>query len=92
MDKRVHVVVRGRVQNVGFRVFVLGRARQLGLRGWVRNLEDARRLEVEAEGETEQVDALIAVLGHGPAGARVEEVAVEQRTVAGTRERSFSIR
>ena len=38
--KRVHVIVRGRVQGVYFRASARDRARQLGLRGWVRNCTD----------------------------------------------------
>jgi acylphosphatase len=35
-----HVVVRGRVQGVGFRAFVEHHAIQRGLTGWVRNRRD----------------------------------------------------
>jgi hypothetical protein len=46
---RLHAVVHGRVQGVGFRYFVMREARALGLSGWVRNQADGS-VEVEAEG------------------------------------------
>ena len=46
---RVRVEVRGRVQGVGFRAYVVRRSRALSLTGWVRNREDGS-VEVEAEG------------------------------------------
>ena len=45
----VHVLVRGRVQGVGFRSGTQRRASQLGLVGWVRNLPDDT-VEIHAEG------------------------------------------
>jgi acylphosphatase len=77
MSKRVHIVVRGRVQNVGFRQFTAARATGLALSGWVRNLADERTVELEAEGNDPAVDILTAAMRRGPAGARVESVEVE---------------
>lgn len=70
---RVHVVVRGRVQGVGFRWFVQQSASSLGLAGWVRNTADGS-VEVEAEGSPVEVERLRALLGDGPSGAHVESV------------------
>jgi acylphosphatase len=71
----VRLVVRGRVQGVGFRHFVLGRAEAMGVAGWVRNRADGA-VEVEAEGLRPVLEGLIEALARGPAGARV--TAVEQ--------------
>ena len=68
-------VVRGRVQGVGFRYFVLSRARLLGLQGWVRNLPDGT-VEARAWGEDGALDSLHALLAEGPGHARVENVEV----------------
>ncbi len=68
---RVHVVIRGRVQGVGFRDFVLRRALALGLTGWVRNRRDGG-VEMEAEGDRAALEALIETLRAGPPGARVQ--------------------
>ena len=73
---RVRAVVRGRVQGVGFRYSTRVEAARLGLAGFARNEADGT-VHVEAEGAADSVNALIEWLGHGPAGARVEGVAVE---------------
>jgi acylphosphatase len=70
---RVHVVVRGRVQGVGFRWFVQQSASSLDLAGWVRNTPDGS-VEVEAEGNPAEVQRLRALLDDGPSGARVESI------------------
>src|SRR5690349_1217662 len=65
--------VRGTVQGVGFRPFVLGTATRLGLRGWVRN--DAQGVLVRASGARDAVSALIGRLLHdAPPAARVTAV------------------
>jgi len=69
----LHAVVRGRVQGVGFRWFVRERARQLGVRGWVRNRTDGS-VEIEAEGDAVAIEQLRASLAAGPPGARVAAV------------------
>ena len=50
MDKRIHAVISGRVQQVGFRSFVEDEADNLGLTGWTRNLYSGE-VEVVAEGD-----------------------------------------
>ena len=69
----LHVVVRGRVQGVGFRWFVRERGRALGLSGWVRNLADGS-VEVVANGERLALERLRMLLGQGPPGAAVSAV------------------
>lgn len=66
-------LVRGRVQGVGFRYFVQQQAARLGLRGWVRNLDDGR-VEVHAEGGQEVLDELAGLLHRGPRWAEVRGV------------------
>jgi acylphosphatase len=70
---RLHVVVRGRVQGVGFRWFVREVARSLDLAGWVKNRADGT-VEVVAEGADEAMRQLRSDLAQGPDGARVESV------------------
>jgi acylphosphatase len=79
---RKRVVVGGRVQGVGFRASCARRARDAGLRGWVRNLPDGR-VEAVFEGEPAAVDALVAWCGHGPAYAHVDQVQVVEEQPAG---------
>lgn len=70
---RRRVVVRGRVQGVGFRWFVREHARTLRLTGWVRNRVDGM-VELEVEGAAEKVAELMAFVGEGPDGAVVAAV------------------
>ena len=70
----VRAVVRGRVQGVGFREFVLNRARFLAVSGYVRNLPDGRSLEVVAEGPRPDLEQLLAYLRDGPRISRVDAV------------------
>lgn len=70
---RMHVVVRGRVQGVGFRWFVREAAREAKLAGWVRNRPDGA-VELEAEGSLAALDAFRAVIARGPDGAVVASI------------------
>ncbi len=70
---RVHLVIQGRVQGVGFRYFVLRRAEALGLTGWVANLSNGD-VEVEAEGEEHSLRQLVQRCREGPSAARVDRV------------------
>ncbi len=69
----VQVMVSGRVQGVFFRDFVLKRAVELGIVGYVRNLHGGRTLEVQAEGERAKLEEMIGNLKTGPPGAKVEK-------------------
>jgi acylphosphatase len=73
MTERLEAVVRGFVQGVGFRWFVVRRATQLGLTGWTANEPDGT-VSVVAEGRPAALDELLAALGSGPNGASVERV------------------
>lgn len=75
--KRVHAIVRGRVQGVGFRAGTAYEARRLGLTGWVRNRMDGT-VEVLASGDDAAVDGLVAWLERGPRGARVTGLDVHE--------------
>jgi acylphosphatase len=87
---RLRVVVRGRVQGVGFRWFVQQSADSLGLAGWVRNTPHGS-VELEAEGSAPEVEQLRAMLREGPPRARVE--AVDEIEVGSDQlERPFRIR
>ena len=73
--ERLHAVIHGYVQGVGFRYFVLRQADQLGLSGWVRNNDDGS-VEVVAEGERDRLELLRAAVAEGPRMAHVERVEV----------------
>lgn len=79
---RVRIVVRGRVQGVGFRYATVTAARRLGLAGWARNAPDGS-VEILAEGDAEAVRQLIAWCHQGPPSARVATVHHTADTSAG---------
>jgi acylphosphatase len=70
---RLESTVRGRVQGVGYRYFVLRLARRLGLAGWVANEADGS-VRLVAEGEAGAIAQLEDALPGGPAGAIVSAV------------------
>ncbi|HEX3952047.1 MAG TPA: acylphosphatase [Stellaceae bacterium] len=73
--RSVGLHITGRVQGVGYRAWAVQTARQLGLRGWVRNLLDGS-VEALAIGDDDAVAALIEACRRGPAAARVVDVAI----------------
>lgn len=76
MDAMKRVVIRGRVQGVGFRAWTEYTALERGLQGWVRNCRDGS-VEALFVGAVDAVAAMIAACRQGPRGSRVE--AVDQR-------------
>lgn len=71
----LRIIVRGRVQGVGFRYFTAGLAREMALPGWVRNLAGGA-VEVLARVDSPQREALLEALKQGPPSARVDELQV----------------
>lgn len=69
------LVIRGRVQGVGYRAFVAEEAERIGLRGWVRNRQDGT-VEALVGGEADGVAAMVAACRRGPRRAVVTEVEV----------------
>ena len=80
--KRLHAIVEGRVQGVGFRAFVITRAHDLRLTGWVRNLS-ADAVEIVAEGEDVALARLELLLQKGPPLSRVDNVRNDYSTPTG---------
>lgn len=80
--KRVHVIVRGAVQGVGYRYTLRLVASEHGATGWVRNRADGR-VEAEIEGSPDAVDAVLAWMAEGPPGARVDNADVRDAEPSG---------
>jgi acylphosphatase len=72
-----HLRIRGRVQGVGFRMYMQHEAQRLGVNGWVRNRHDGS-VEATVQGEPDAVEAVIAWARHGPPSARVIDVDVNE--------------
>ena len=75
-------MVEGEVQGVGFRSACSQRATELGLSGWVRNLNDGR-VEVQAEGCSFELNELRLWCERGPTSANVRMVRLSQLPVTG---------
>ena len=71
--ERLDASVRGRVQGVGYRVFALREAMDLGLAGWVANQADGS-VRVVAEGPRPGLEALLERLHEGPPSGWVDDV------------------
>jgi acylphosphatase len=80
--KRLHAIVEGYVQGVGFRAFVSSQANQSRLTGWVRNRWD-NSVEVCAEGEAVALESFLTALWRGPAAANVRHVEVDWQEATG---------
>ena len=68
-----HIIIRGKVQGVGYRAWVADEAEAQGLAGWARNRKDGT-VEAVLSGPNEVVATLIAKCQHGPGMARVSGV------------------
>jgi acylphosphatase len=72
-----HLIIRGRVQGVGFRDAMRWEAERLGVTGWVRNRRDGT-VEAVVAGNADAVSAIVAWAHRGPPAAKVTEVAVAE--------------
>jgi acylphosphatase len=75
MLKRNKVIISGLVQGVFFRRFIYDHATQLGLKGYVRNL-DTGKVEAVFQGPEEKIKEILTLCKQGPSGSRVENLKV----------------
>ena len=87
---QLFVLISGKVQGVGFRNFTQMNAKRLGINGYAKNLPNGK-VEVVAEGDKAQLDALVAFLKKGPRFARVDSLDVDERPFTGEY-KTFGIR
>ena len=73
----VRVIIRGRVQGVGYRAWTEDEALRRDLEGWVRNRCDGT-VEAVFSGPDQEVDSMLAACRQGPRGAHVEAVDITQ--------------
>ncbi len=71
-----HVFITGFVQGVGYRYFVKKIAKELGLRGWVKNLPDGR-VQAEFYGEKEKIEKAIEKLWEGTFLSKVRNIDID---------------
>ncbi len=79
---RAHVYISGRVQGVFFRAYTRDKAREVGLKGWVKNLIDGR-VEAVFEGEEKNVEEMLRWCREGSPHSRVSEVEVHEEPFNG---------
>ena len=75
--EHLHLIVSGRVQGVFFRAHTQKEAQRLGLKGYVKNLDDGT-VEVVAEGPKEKLEKLAAFCRKGSPAAEVNEVVIRK--------------
>lgn len=83
MPQSLHCIVSGRVQGVFFRAWTEKQAKQLGLRGWVRNKPNGT-VEVLAQGDKNCLMQLENKLHEGPPASRVDELKSEYQELEET--------
>ena len=81
-ERRVRMLISGRVQGVCFRAYTCEEARRLGLKGLVRNLPDGR-VEVLAEGSPEKLHQFETFCWKGPPFAAVRDVQISEEDIQG---------
>jgi acylphosphatase len=79
---RKHVFVSGTVQGVYYRARTREQARERGVDGWVRNLDDGR-VEAVFEGDAADVAAMVEWCHGGSPAATIDDVDVEEEAPAG---------
>ena len=79
---RIHLIISGDVQGVGYRAWVLRRAQDLGLTGWVKNRDDGA-VELVAEGDKNDLEQLLVLCKQGPEVSWVEHADVDWQQASG---------
>ena len=74
--KKLHIVITGKVQGVGFRYWLYQIANEKNVYGWVKN-KNTNEVEAVLLGEDKNVDELIKLVRKGPSSARVENLNIQ---------------
>ena len=74
--KKIHIVITGKVQGVGFRYWLYQIANEKNVCGWVKN-KNTNEVEAVLLGEDKNVDELIKLVRKGPSSARVENLNIQ---------------
>ena len=80
--KRAHVFYSGRVQGIGFRYTAQNIAENLGIHGWVKNLEDGR-VEIVAEAEEQSLKGFLDKILKSPLGHYIKDANVSWEKPSG---------
>ncbi len=77
MNQHYDIIIKGRVQNVGFRFYAQKKAHELNISGLVKNQTDGS-VFIEAEGEPGELQEFLEWCHRGPSWAHVTEVHVNE--------------
>lgn len=77
MKEHLNITISGRVQGVGFRLFTERNAQNLGVKGFVKNLENGD-VYIEAEIPPESYDKFVQKIKTGPKFSKVEKIKIEK--------------
>ncbi|MBN2045587.1 MAG: acylphosphatase [Anaerolineales bacterium] len=87
---RLHAVISGRVQGVGFRGFTATAAQRSGITGWVRNRINGT-VEAVAEGDQVSLEVFLREISKGPGSSYVDDIEIRWLPATGEFE-SFKVR
>ena len=76
MKKKIHIVITGKVQEVGFRYWLYQIANEKNVYGWVKNI-NTNEVEAVFLGEEKKVDEIIKLCRKGPTSSNVVSVKIE---------------
>ena len=75
--KTLKIFISGAVQGVFFRQFIKDKADEIGVKGYVRNLEDGK-VEVVIEGKDKEVNEMLKICRKGAPHSQVKELEIEE--------------
>ena len=73
--RKVHIIVSGRVQGVGFRYSTHNKAKELNINGWVKNTFDGK-VEAMLEGDENNIREMLSWCSKGPSMAFVSNIEI----------------
>jgi len=75
--KTLKIYITGTVQGIFFRKFIEERANELGIRGFVRNLDDGR-VEVIIEGDEKKIEEMINICRQGSPHSTINNIKIQE--------------
>jgi acylphosphatase len=74
--ERKHLFIMGQVQGVNYRYSMQLQAKELGVKGWCRNLPDGS-VEAVLQGTPQQLEQMLTWCHQGPIQAKVSDIAIQ---------------
>jgi acylphosphatase len=90
-QKRVRILIEGRLQAMNFRLNTQQQAKTLGLAGFVRNLSDGR-IEIEAQGEESDIEKLLIWCQEDPRNSQIKSILYRYEDKTNESYTDFSVR